>query len=174
MSRPSRPRAAAGLEGAAAEHGGAGGLDGRGGLPELLAAFDGAGAGHDDDAVAAHGDAVNGDYGVGGMEVAAGQFERLQDGHHGLHAVQQRQGMIRQGAVVADDADDGTLFPSGEVRPEAKVFDLLHHPSHLQLGGALAHDNDHFLSSPSVAPVPAAGLAAGPARSGLSPRALPR
>ncbi len=81
---------AARLECASAKKLRAGRLDLRGDGEYLVAAFDGAGAGHDDDFFPANGDAVGKlDDGAFGTEAAPGEFVRRRDANDFGHAGQQ-------------------------------------------------------------------------------------
>ena len=72
----------AGLEGAAAQDRGAGGLDGAGHLQDLILALHGAGAGDHAEVAAAQLDAAHFDHGIGGMEHAVALLEGLAHAAH--------------------------------------------------------------------------------------------
>jgi hypothetical protein len=110
---------------------------------DLLAAFHRTGAGHDDDLLAPDAVPVESKDGILRLEIAAGQLEGPQDGHNALHAAHSPQAILVQRALVADHADDGPLFPLGQMGPKAQALHALHNPLDLLLAGSHFHDDNH-------------------------------
>ena len=104
--------AGARLEGAAAQHLCAGGLDGLGGLDEFVAILDAARTGHDDDLFTADAKlpVADLDDGIVGTRGAAGELVRLLDANGVLHAVHGGEGLAADLGQVADQGDDGTVL----------------------------------------------------------------
>ncbi|MNK71396.1 hypothetical protein D3C87_908460 [compost metagenome] len=119
--------ASPGLEGAATEDRRPGILDGLGGLEELLAGFDRAWAGHDDELVGSSDfDAVaDVDDRIVGLDLARDELERTPDGDDFGDAVEGREGLRGNGALVADGPDDGAFDALGEVGLEPEGRELV-------------------------------------------------
>src|SRR5262249_55900199 len=60
----------------------------------------------------------------GGVQLAAGELERLEDRQHLLDAGDGGQRLALELVLVADDADDGALLAAAEVRLEAQLLDV--------------------------------------------------
>ena len=119
------------LEGAAAEHVRAGGLDALRHRGELGLRLDGARSGHHHDLGAAHRDPVDLELGVVGVRLAARELEGLEDAHHVLHRVERlEREQLLLGPIVPHDPDDGAHLSTGEValspelRPRRDVLDV--------------------------------------------------
>ena len=78
-----------------------------------------------------------------GVELAAGQLERLQDRQHLLDAGDGRQRLGLQLVLVADDADDGAMLAPAEVRLEAQLADALEDVVDLGRRRSRFQDDDH-------------------------------
>src|SRR5262249_62143236 len=119
------------------------GLDVPGDLVEQLGALDRAGPGDHAERAAADADLADGYDRVGGLELPAGQLERLEDRQHLLDAGDGRQRLGLQLVLVADDADDGAQRAAAEVRLEAQFLDTLQDVLDLLLGGVPPENDDH-------------------------------
>ncbi len=114
------------LVGAAAQDRGAGGSHGAGGLQGLVAGLDRAGTGDDGDGVTADGQVAEGDRGLAGLEVPAGELELLGDADDLLDAGQDRELLVeRRRQRQPDDPDDRPLLAIDQVRAQAQFLDPL-------------------------------------------------
>ena len=78
-----------------------------------------------------------------GMELAAGELERLQDRHDLLDARDRLQRLDLELGLVADDADDGPRNPLAQMRRETQCRDPLEDVLH-DLGRRVRlQNNDH-------------------------------
>ena len=112
----------AGLEGAAAQDGGARGLDGLGHGADLLLALHRAGARHHGEMAAADLHAAHVHHGVLGVELAVGVFKGLLDALHVLHDIQGAHHIHIHLRGVAHQADDGLLGAYGDMGLHAQGF----------------------------------------------------
>ena len=121
----------------------------------LFARFDGAGTGGDDDFIAADFyAAAEIDDGAFGLELAAGELERLRDAHDFAHAVEQFEIAMIEIAVHADGAEDGVRFAGGAMHVEAAGDQAVDDVLDLGVGGAFLHDDDHGAGPvPFVCPI---------------------
>ena len=124
---------AARLERAAAQNRCAGFFDRPGRFQQLLAAFDGARPGHQDDLIAADLDAIDINHGVGGMELAAGQLERLQDAHRFLHPFHHVELFALYDRLFTHHADHRARFALTQVHFIAHALHARDHSSNLGL-----------------------------------------
>ena len=123
------------------------GCDRLGRLEELLAALDGAGAGHDrQGAVADHG-VEHPDDGVLAVELARRQLEGLADRRDGLDAGQLGQAALQLRAAAepdfADDRDHEALLALVLVGREALGQDVALDPDDLGFAGGDGHHHEH-------------------------------
>ena len=136
---------AARLERAAAEEFRAGIFDNFGAGKNLLAAFDRAGAGHDDDLLAADADAVGkADDGAFGAKAAPGEFVRRADADDFRNPGEHLEFLVVEGAGRADAGEDGLHGPGGAVHVEADFHHPLDDVLNLFFGRAVLHSNDHW------------------------------
>ena len=80
---------------------------------------------------------------VGGVELAAGQLERLEDRQHLLDAGNGLQRLGLELVLVADDADDGALLAPAEVRLEAQLADAFENVFDLLVRGVGPENDNH-------------------------------
>ena len=124
---------------------------------DLLAVFDGAGAGHDDDFAAADADAVGEtDDGAFGAEAAAGEFIGRGDADDFGDAGEDFEFLVLEDAGGADAGEDGLDGPGGAVDVEADFHHALDDVLDLFFGRAILHSNNHF-SFPVCVCAPDAG-----------------
>ena len=142
----------AGLEGAAPEHGGSGGLDALGHGDDLLLALHRAGAGNEGEVAVAHLQLLlpHLDDGILRMEFPVGALEGLGHPLHPLDNVQTGDEVPVQLAGVADDADDGGVVSRGDVGAQVLGLNPVNQILYPLLLGVLLDNDDHsnsFLSS---------------------------
>ena len=115
----------AGLERAAPEHGGSGGLHALSHRDDLLLALHGTGAGDHGEVAPAHQALVRAHLndGVLGVKLAVGIFIGLRHPLHILHDIQSTDEVAVQLAGVADDADDGGVVAGGQVGAQVLTLD---------------------------------------------------
>src|SRR5208282_5402670 len=134
----------AGLEGAAAENARSRVGDQSGDSEQLLAGFDRAGPGHDDDFLAADFNPVRKlDYGTFGAKIAAGQFVGRSDAVNCLHP---RHHFDFAGVEImrnADAAENGLALSSGAVDFKAELDQLIDHVLDLIFTGRILHCDNH-------------------------------
>src|SRR5216683_99189 len=121
---------------------------------DLLAGFHRAGTSGNDDLRAADFDAAAEiDDGAFGLELAAGEFERLGNAHDFAHAVEQFEVAMIEVAVNADGAEDGVRLAGGAVNVEAAANEPVDDMLDLGVGGPFLHHDDHesFLFPSSAA-----------------------
>ena len=136
------------LEGAAAQHRGAGRFGGHGGREDLVRRLHRAGAGDEGEVAAADLAAAHVDDRVGRPELAAHQLVRLEDGDHPIDAGERLDGQGGQLLAVADGADDGDPLALRHVRLGADLLDAVDDVVDLLCSRALAHDDHHAHCSP--------------------------
>ncbi len=132
------------FEGIASQDPGTGLLHGFCGAEELIPAFDRAWPGDGDELVCcADGDTPDVDHSVLRLEVAADEFERLQDGHRTLDAIDRLPGDLLNGVPVAESADHRPELPLRHMGFTPDGLQPLYH--YLDLGGIRVplHDDDH-------------------------------
>ncbi len=111
---------------------------------DLFARFDGAGAGGDDDLVAADFyPSAKVDDGAFGLELAAGELEGLGDAHDFAHAVEELEIAMIEIAVDADGAEHGVGFAGGAMHVEAAGDEAVDDVLDLGVRGAFSHYDDH-------------------------------
>jgi hypothetical protein len=134
------------FEGSAAQCGCARFFDFMRTLQQLLAGFDGAGAGDEADFFAAGGGAegaAEGDDGAVFFHFTGGHFVFGEDGHDFLHAGGVFDVFFIFRAVVAEGGDDGAFGAFDDVVAQAELFDEGGDMGDLGIGGELFHNNDH-------------------------------
>ena len=141
----------AGLERAAPEHGGSGGLHALSHRDDLLLALHGTGAGDHGEVAPAHQALVRAHLndGVLGVKLAVGIFIGLRHPLHILHDIQSTDEVAVQLAGVADDADDGGVVAGGQVGAQILALDPVDQVVHLLLLDFRFDNDDHnssFLS----------------------------
>ena len=130
-------RAGAGLERAAAQDAGPGGLHALGHVGDLLLALDAAGAAHDGKVTAADLVPAHIDDGVVGVELAVGLFVRLGHAAAGLDDGICQHPALGQGLGVADQAENVGVAADRIVDLEAHAVQLIAEGLHLVSGGVL-------------------------------------
>ena len=162
----------AGLERAAPEHGGSGGLDAFGHGDDLILALHGAGTGDDGEIPVSHLDLVRPDLNdrVQRMELPVCALERLRHAFDPLYNIQPADQVLVQLAGVADHTDDRGKIASGDVGAQVLGLDPLDQlPDPLFLG--ILFDNDDHITIPFF-PLQICRNEKGPAVKCHSPQAL--
>src|SRR5581483_3695877 len=114
---------------------------------ELVFAFDGAGAGHDCQLLAAaNGHAIDVYDGIDGAEFPARLLEGLADGDDVLDVVVGREDVDQLGIRVADDADHDSFFAFGDVGLQTFGRHAFQHVVHVLLRCLGAHDDNHAVT----------------------------
>ena len=135
---------AARLEGAAAQEFRARGFDDFCAGEDLLAVFDRAGAGHDDDFVAADADAVGkADDGAFRTEAAPGELVRRRDADDFGDAGEDFEFLVVESAGRAHAGEDGLHGAGGAVDVEADFHHALDDGLDFFFGRAILHSNNH-------------------------------
>ena len=117
-------------------------------LEELFAGFDGARAGDEGDFFAASGAAefsAEGDDGAVFFDFARGHFVLGEDGHDFFDAGGVFDIFLGLVAVVAEGGDDGAFGALDDVLAKAELADEAGDVIDLGVGGALFHDDDHWV-----------------------------
>ena len=119
-----------------------------GGLEELLAGLDRAGAGDDDHVGASDGYAIHVHDGAVGLYLAADQFEGLGDRNDVINAWRDLQGLDFVAATAAHGGNDGALGAPGDMRLVAGFADAVDDVVDFCFGGLLGHVDDHRAGLP--------------------------
>jgi hypothetical protein len=117
------------------------------GLEEHLPVLDRAGAGHDDDLIAADGDVADADDGVLALNLAGGQLVGLAHPHH-LDDARELLEQRRLELAGADDGDDRTLLALDQDGTGTGPLDVVLDAAELVVAQSLFQDDDH--KSPQI------------------------
>ena len=136
-------RRGAGLEGAAPEHIGTGGLHRLGHRHDLFLRFHGAGTGHDAEVSAADLHVADLYHGVLRVEFAVAALKRLSDPLYGIHNVETGYQVHIHLGGIAHQSQNGLVLALGHMDVQPQILEPIHQLFTVFLGNTWLQRNDH-------------------------------
>ena len=125
---------------------GSGLFDGLSRYHHLIQTFHRAWTGHNDDLFTTDNMTIDCNFCIVRLKVSAGQLEGTHDGHHPIDAIHSIQRTAIQLALIANKADYGHLFPSGQMCFKSLFLDAGHNRLNIRFTCTHFHNDNHFLS----------------------------